>query len=164
MCFKVCLTKWCRGVWRVAGCVVGFVSWERFSQFLCLASLLSLHVQLLKFPVARERGCFHSVQVFLAGVFALPWGAGRGCSLLEAAPGASQGMEVLERQRTKPNTIWAHWGLWQGARMEWNSFKEHRANPNRSRAGDKPGFGVCSLLALPSNQGAGYCITGIPLV
>lgn len=42
---------------------------------LYLASLLSLHVQLLKFfPVARECGCFHSVQVFLAGIFALPLG------------------------------------------------------------------------------------------
>lgn len=61
---------------------------------LCLASLLSLHVQLLKFfPVAGEHGCFHSVQVFLAGVFALPLTGG--WQVLPApgvaAPGASEG-------------------------------------------------------------------------
>lgn len=78
---------------------------------------------------------------------------------------------VCERQSTKPN-VTCKSDLIEACNKEhgWsdNSFKEHGANQSMSRAGDKPGFGVCSFLALPSTReqdtasvGFRWCRTGV---
>lgn len=85
------------------GFLFGSVSLRSF----CLASLLSLHVQLLKYSLwpgnaGASTPCRCSLQVYLH-YSRTPGGADRGCSWwLHQEP--ARAMEVLERQRTKPNT------------------------------------------------------------